>query len=80
MKVETLGAFFTVQSGKMGGDVKQGPEYRLRQTQVCWMQFLIYEDQPAIVILSANFCVVPVLAADLVCMSIGVVEMGALIV
>ena len=80
MKVETFGAFSTVQSGKMGGDVKQGPEYRLGQTQVSGMQFLIYEDQPAIVILSTNFCVVPVLAADLVCMSIGVVEMSASVV
>ena len=44
------------------------------------MQFLVYENQPTILILSANLCVVPVLAADLVGVSIGVVEMAALIV
>ena len=42
------------------------------------MQVLVYEDQPAIVILGTNFCVVPVLAADFVSVSIRVVEMGAL--
>ena len=44
------------------------------------MQFLVYENQPPIVISSANLCVVPVLATDLVCVSIHVVEMTALIV
>ena len=72
--------FFAVQSGKMRRDVKQRSEDGLRQTQVSGMQFLVYEDQPTIVIVSANLCVVPVLGADLVCVSIGVVEMGTLIV
>jgi len=39
---------------------------------------LVYEDQPAIVILDANFFVVPVSATDLVSVSIGVVEVGSL--
>ena len=44
------------------------------------MQFLVYKDQPTIVIVSANLCVVPALAANLVRVSKGVIEMDALIV
>ena len=80
MQVEICRTFSTVQSGKMRRDVKQGSEDGFRQTQVSGMQFLVDEDQPTIVIPGANLRVVPVLAADLVCVSIGVVEVGALIV
>ena len=62
----------------MRRDVKQGPEDGFGQTQVSRMQFLVYCDQPAIVILAAKLCVVPVLAADFISVSIRVVEMDTL--
>ncbi|MCY4309836.1 MAG: hypothetical protein OXC54_00740 [Rhodospirillaceae bacterium] len=78
MKIETFGAFSPVESRKICRNVKQGPEYCLGQTQVSRMQVPVYEDQPAIVILGTNFCVVPILAADFISVSIRVVEMSAL--